>query len=88
MAADLSGLFRPADDSRVPLSSAKAEAEAEAEGGGWTLTVDGERAKLDGSGDPVTALRLLCGATWNGVPVSGIEPVSPDAAALLDSWGL
>jgi HAD superfamily hydrolase (TIGR01450 family) len=80
VAADLSGLFRPAQDARLPLRLPEA--------GGWSVTVDGDRAKLDGTGDPVTALRLLCGATWNGVPVTEIEPISPDAAALLDGWGL
>jgi glycerol-1-phosphatase len=80
VAADLSGLFGPADDARLPLRMDAA--------GGWSVSVNGDRATLDGSGDPVTALRLLCGVTWDGVPVTGIEPISPDAAALLDTWGL
>lgn len=80
VADNLGGLFRAADDARLPLDAGSA--------GGWRVTVEGDRARLDGSGDPITALRLLCAATWNGVPVTGIEPVSPDAAALLDSWGL
>jgi glycerol 3-phosphatase-2 len=79
VAADLSGLFRPADDARLPLDGAEA--------GGWRVSRDGDRAKLDGDGDPVVALRLLCNVTWNGVPTSGLEPVSAAAATLLESWG-
>ena len=69
VAADLSGLFRPAGESRVPLDTADA--------GGWRVTRDGESATLAGDGDPVVALRLLCGVTWDGVPVSGLRAGSP-----------
>jgi glycerol 3-phosphatase-2 len=79
VAADLSGLFRPAGDVRVPATG---------EAGGWRVTRDGDRATLDGSGDPVDALRLLCGVTWDGVPVNQVTAGSPDADALLKSWNV
>ncbi|MEU4244983.1 HAD-IIA family hydrolase [Actinoplanes sp. NPDC026619] len=75
VSADLSGLFRPADEARLPLRAEEA--------GGWRL--DG--SKLSGSGDPVTALRLLCGVTWDGVHPEAIEAASPAAADLLKKWG-
>jgi len=80
VAADLGGLFRPADDARLPL--------AESEAGGWRLSRDGDRARLDGDGDPVVALRLLCNVTWDGVPTAALEAVSPAAASLFENWGL
>lgn len=80
VAADLSGLFRPADDARLP--------EPGGESGGWRVTRDGDRATLTGSGDPIVALRLLCAVTWDGVPVSGINAASPEAEELLRSWGV
>jgi hypothetical protein len=80
VAADLSGLFRPPAEAEVPPKAPEL--------GGWHITHDGDRATLDGSGDPVSALRLLCGATWNGVPVSAIDPASPEARALLKSWDI
>lgn len=78
--ADLSGLFRSADDARVPAPGGTA--------GGWHVTRDGDRAVLDGSGDPVDALRLLCAVTWDGVPASAVEAGSPEAGELLQSWGV
>ena len=85
VAADLSGLFRPADEAAVPL--------AVAEAGGWTVTRDGDSVSLssddgDGDGDPVVALRLLCAATWGGVPLSNVRAASTAAGELLKSWGL
>ncbi len=80
VAADLSGLFRSADDARVPLMLSDA--------GGWRVTRDGERATFTGSGDPVLALRLLCGVTWDGVPVSGLQADSDAARELFTAWGL
>ncbi|MCY1137948.1 HAD-IIA family hydrolase [Actinoplanes sp. Pm04-4] len=80
VASDLSGLFGPADEVRVPLEADEA--------GGWRLTRDGDTAKLDGSGDPVVALRLLCAATWSGVPLSGLQATSDAARALLERWNL
>ena len=79
VAATMSALFRPAEEARLPLRLDAA--------GGWRLTADGDTATLDGAGDPVTALRLLCGATWDGVPVAGIKAASAEATALLDDWG-
>jgi len=80
VAADLGGLFRPAGDARLPLDEPAA--------GGWRVSRDGDRARLDGDGDPVVALRLLCGLTWDGVPTSGLDAVSDAAAKLFETWGL
>ncbi|AEV87243.1 HAD family hydrolase [Actinoplanes sp. SE50] len=78
VAADLSGLFRPAGQAAVPA----------AEVDGWSLDRDGDRVTLTGSGDPVDALRLLCGATWDGVPAGTVSAGSAAATELLKSWGL
>jgi HAD superfamily hydrolase (TIGR01450 family) len=80
VAADLAGLFRPAEEARLPLPLAEA--------GGWHVARDGDGVTLSGAGEAVTALRLLCGATWDGVPVNAIRPASPEAEALLAGWGL
>jgi glycerol 3-phosphatase-2 len=80
VAADLSGLFRPAADAAVPAPAGEL--------GGWQLDRDGASATLAGSGDPVAALRLVCGATWDGVPVSGLRAGSSEARALFESWGV
>jgi glycerol 3-phosphatase-2 len=80
VAADLSALFRPAAEARVPASGDDA--------GGWRLTRDDAGATLAGSGSPVDALRLLCAATWAGVSVSAVTAASPEADELLQSWGL
>ena len=80
VAADLSGLFRPPAETEVPAKGPELD--------GWRLTRDGDRVTLTGSGDPVAALRLLCGETWNGVPVAAITPASPEARALLETWSL
>ncbi|HWS35500.1 MAG TPA: HAD-IIA family hydrolase [Actinoplanes sp.] len=78
--ADLSGLFGAAEDCRVPVSGPEA--------GGWRVSRQDDRAELDGSGDPVDALRLLCGVTWTGVPLTNITATSGEARELLASWGL
>ncbi|MGX6604714.1 HAD-IIA family hydrolase [Micromonosporaceae bacterium Da 78-11] len=80
VSADLSGLFRPADASRVPLDADEV--------GGWQIARDGDTVTLDGGGDAVDALRLLCSATWDGVPVSGVKAGSDAARDLLAGWGL
>ena len=80
VSADLTGLFRPADDARVPALGGAS--------GGWRVTRDGDRAALAGSGDPVAALRLLCAVAWDGVAPSAITADSPEAGELLRSWGL
>jgi glycerol 3-phosphatase-2 len=80
VAADLSALFRPAAEARVPAAGGEA--------GGWQLSREGASATLKGSGEPVDALRLLCAATWDGVPASAVVPASPEAGQLLESWGL
>jgi glycerol 3-phosphatase-2 len=80
VAADLSALFRPAVGARVPAPGNEA--------GGWRLDRAAGGVALDGSGDPVDALRLLCAATWDGVPLSAITAASAEAEDLLESWGL
>ena len=79
VAADLSGLFRPAADAAVPVPGAELD--------GWRLDRERVGATLSGSGDPVAALRLLCGATWDGVPAS-VADASAQARPLLESWGV
>jgi ribonucleotide monophosphatase NagD (HAD superfamily) len=81
VAADLGGLFAPADTLRVP-------AREEDESGGWRLGRDGADVLLTGSGDAVDALRLLCGATWSGTPAEDVRGGSDEARALLTGWGL
>lgn len=85
VAADLSALFRPVSGSRLP---GPADAADGVESGGWRVTRDGDKAVLDGSGDPVEALRLLCAVTWTGVAVGAITAGSGGARELLRSWGL
>ena len=80
VSADLSGLFTSADESRLPLEAAEAD--------GWRVTRDAGTATLSGAGDPVVALRLLCAATWDGVPVTGVQADSGEATTLLSSWGI
>jgi glycerol 3-phosphatase-2 len=92
VAADLSGLFRPAEDARLPVPGDDSPwdgTDGDGNGvGGWRLTRDAARATLDGSGSPVDALRLLCTATWTGVPVTAITAASGEARELLASWNL
>jgi HAD superfamily hydrolase (TIGR01450 family) len=80
VAADLSGLFRPAADAVVPAPAGELD--------GWRLDRKDASATLSGSGDPVAALRLLCGATWDGVPLEALHPASPEAKALFEGWGV
>jgi glycerol 3-phosphatase-2 len=73
VAADLSGLFREASAARLPVEADEL--------GGWRLA-DG---KLEGSGDPVDALRLLAGFVWDG----GKAQAGSDAAReVFSGWGL
>ena len=78
VAGDLSALFGPDDAVRIPDGGT-------GELGGWRLERDGSAAVLDGDGDPVDALRLLCPATWDGA-----EPRTGGDAAreLVKEWGL
>jgi HAD superfamily hydrolase (TIGR01450 family) len=79
VATDLGGLFRPADRARLPL--------AVDEAGGWRVSRDAESATLSGTGDdPVTALRMLCAATWDGA--TKIRGTGDQATAVLKSWGI
>jgi glycerol 3-phosphatase-2 len=73
VAADLSGLFAPLEAARIPVDGDEA--------GGWRLT-DG---RLEGSGTPVDALRLLAGFVWDGGKASA---GSDEARSLFEQWGL
>jgi glycerol-1-phosphatase len=75
---DVTGLFGPAGAARVPAKDVP----------GWQLTREGDRVRLAGSGEPVDALRLLCGPCWDGVEASDIEPASDPARELLTGWGV
>jgi HAD superfamily hydrolase (TIGR01450 family) len=81
VAADLSGLFAAEDAVRVAAGDA-------GELGGWRLTRDGPAVRLDGAGQPVDALRLLCGATWSGAAVDDLRAGSDEAREVLSGWGL
>ena len=72
VSADLSGLFGEASAARLPAGSDEL--------GGWRLA-DG---RLEGSGDPVDALRLLTGFTWDG---GKAQAGSDEARELLTGWG-
>jgi hypothetical protein len=77
VAADLSGLFVSADAVRVPVDGDEA--------GGWKLTRDGASVRLDGSGEAVDALRLLCGPAWGGAEV---RAGSDEARRVFGEWKL
>ncbi|GAA0811787.1 HAD-IIA family hydrolase [Spirilliplanes yamanashiensis] len=76
VAADLAGLFAAEESVRVPASG---------EHGGWRLTAEGV---LEGEGDPVAALRLAVGATWDGLAPAALRAGSPAAQAVLADWNL
>ena len=73
VSADLSGLFGEASAARLPAGADEL--------GGWRLA-DG---RLEGSGDPVDALRLLTGFTWDG---GKAQAGSDEASELLTGWGV
>jgi glycerol 3-phosphatase-2 len=54
VAADLDGLFAPADAAAVGSGTA-----------GWQVRVDGRDLVLDGDGPAEAALRALCVAAWD-----------------------
>ena len=81
VAADVSGLFVAGDDLRVPVKDAD-------EVGGWRVVREGAQIRLDGSGNPIDALRLLCGVVWDGVDVANVHAGSDDAGTLLADWRL
>jgi HAD superfamily hydrolase (TIGR01450 family) len=78
VAADLSAVFGPADAARIPTGGTD-------ELGGWRVTRDRSTARLDGQGDPVDALRLLCAAAWDGAEVAA---ASEKASHVLADWGV
>jgi hypothetical protein len=81
VAEDVSGLFAAEDEVRVPVKGTD-------ELGGWRVVRDGELARLEGSGPPVEALRLLCGVVWDGTDVANVRAGSGEARDLLTGWGL
>lgn len=81
VAADATALFGPEDAARVPLKDQDAA-------GGWRLNRDGDRVSLEGGDDPLDALRLLCGACWDGVDPADVRAGSDRAGEILTGWGL
>jgi HAD superfamily hydrolase (TIGR01450 family) len=79
VANDVTGLFDPGDAARVPAKDAL---------GGWRLARDGDQVRLEGAGEPVDALRLLCGPCWDGADVSDVRAGSDRAREVLTGWGL
>ncbi|MFG1609423.1 HAD-IIA family hydrolase [Actinoplanes sp. NPDC049265] len=78
VAADLSGLFEPADASRIPGAETTSL-------GGWDVTVADGNVTLGGSGAAVDALRLLCPHAWSGATV---RAGSDEARTVLGDWGV
>ena len=81
VAADVTALFGPEDAACVPLKDEDAAR-------GWRLTRDGDQVRLEGDGDGVDALRLLCGVCWDGVDPADVRAGSDRAREVLTSWGL
>jgi glycerol 3-phosphatase-2 len=79
VAEDVTGLFGPADAAHVPAKDAP---------DGWQLVRDSGQVRLEGAGEPVDALRLLCGPCWDGTEVGDIRAGSNEARKVLKSWGL
>jgi hypothetical protein len=73
VSADLSGLFGAESAARIPAGGEEL--------GGWQLA-DG---RLEGSGEPVDALRLLAGVYWDG---GKVQAGSEAARDLYARWGL
>jgi HAD superfamily hydrolase (TIGR01450 family) len=75
VAADLAGLFEPAD--AVPVDGAHA---------GWEAYPRGDELVLRGAGPPVGALRAVCAAAWRSRdPAGGPPRVRPDGAAAAEA---
>jgi HAD superfamily hydrolase (TIGR01450 family) len=81
LAGDVSGLFAAEDEVRIPVKGTD-------EAGGWRVVREGERVRLEGSGTPVDALRLLCGVVWDGTDVANVSAGSDEARDLLTGWSL
>jgi hypothetical protein len=79
VAADVTALFAPEESARVPVQDADGA-------GGWRLERDGQRVRLDGSGEPVDAVRLLTGPCWDGVAVADVQAASAAAREVLTGW--
>jgi glycerol-1-phosphatase len=85
VAADVSGLFGSADDARVPAEPGSSD---EDRASGWRLNREGDTVGLAGEGDPIDALRLLCGPCWDGVDPASVRAESDRAREVLGEWGL
>lgn len=81
VAADVTALLAPEESARVPVRDADGA-------GGWRLERDGERVRLDGSGEPLDAVRLLSGPCWDGVAVADVRAASAAASEILTAWRL
>jgi HAD superfamily hydrolase (TIGR01450 family) len=84
LAADLSGVLRPADEVRIAPQA------------NWTITIDaqaGDQLVIEFTGDsdaePLVALRAACAAWWahGGGPVS-VRPVGPVATNIINELRL
>ncbi|GAA1808577.1 HAD-IIA family hydrolase [Luedemannella flava] len=81
LATDLSGLFVPEAQVRIPACADPAEGVA---AGGWRVVADGDRLVLDGAGDPLDALRALVAVAWAAGGRPGQPtPVGTDAERAL-----
>nr|WP_228047166.1 HAD-IIA family hydrolase [Saccharopolyspora sp. HNM0983] len=77
VAADLGALHLPGAESRIQENSA------------WQVTVEDDRLRLSGSGDPLAALRALCAVWWaagGGSPV--LQPEDADAEQVLEKLNI
>lgn len=77
LAADLTGLFAPAVESRVQPDA------------GWSVSVHGDEVVLRGTDGSLAALRTLCAAAWSaGVAAPQVRADGPAAAKALAELGL
>jgi HAD superfamily hydrolase (TIGR01450 family) len=77
LAPDLSGLFAAEEDVRVPGKDP-----------GWRVAATPDGLVLDGAGEPVAALRALCGAAWHGAAPPVVSAASEPAREALAALGL
>ncbi|MDG4766395.1 HAD-IIA family hydrolase [Solwaraspora sp. WMMD406] len=87
VAADLAGLFDPADGTPIastdPVVSTAARWRVSRDGDGTTIELAG------GGGTPSDALRTLCRSAWQGpTPISRVRAGSAQAEAVLRDLGL
>ena len=85
LSTDLSGLFVPEADVRIPTCADPADG---AESGGFRVTGDGERLVLRGDGEPVDALRALVAVAWATAGRGRPHAESTGAQRAIDALGL